>query len=184
MASWHIITALWLIWLLFWLVSAIDTKRTVRREGNWSVSVFLLFVVLYAAFARVGGPLRHHLMPSPAWIAPTAVILCAIGLGFSIWARVVLGRNWSSTPTIKEGHELIQAGPYRLVRHPIYTGLLLAAFASCLYSHRVMDAIIFAAVLLALIPKMRTEERLMLEQFPEAYPEYMKRTKALIPFIL
>jgi protein-S-isoprenylcysteine O-methyltransferase Ste14 len=183
MSDWHVIRALWLIWLLFWLVSAIGTKRTMRRESNWTV-MLLLVVGLYAVFARVGGPLRHHLVPSAAWIAPTSVILCAIGLGFSIWARVVLGRNWSSTPAIKEGHELIQTGPYRLVRHPIYTGLLLASFATCLYSHRVMDAIIFAAVLLALIPKMRTEESLMLEQFPEAYAEYKEHTKALIPFIL
>jgi len=95
-----------------------------------------------------------------------------------------LGSNWSADPSIKEGHELIERGPYRLVRHPIYSGFLLALAGTGLGSGRVMHLYIVGISLMGMCLKLRIEESLMLRQFPQAYREYMRRTKALIPFVL
>src|ERR1017187_7501034 len=102
----------------------------------------------------------------------------ATGLAFAIWARHTLGRNWSGNPTVKEGHELVETGPYRLVRHPIYTGFLLAIAGTGIGSGQVMQLFIFGTAFVLLWAKLRIEESLMLRQFPQTYPGYMKRTKA------
>jgi len=115
------------------------------------------------------------------WAGITA---CATGVGFAIWARRTLGRNWSGGPQIKDGHELVTAGPYRLVRHPIYTGILLAILGTLIGSARVRELVILAVAVPGVCIKFSIEEKLMLRQFPQAYPEYKRRTKALIPFVL
>ena len=116
-----------------------------------------------------------------AW---TAAILCAIGLAFAIWARVTLGSNWSGVVTLKEGHELVERGPYRFVRHPIYTGILTMFFATALAQGHLSG---FAGTLLMFASfwiKLRDEEKLMLRQFDERYTEYQQRVKRIIPFVL
>src|SRR6185436_17634885 len=102
----------------------------------------------------------------------------------AIWARTVLGGNWSSSVTFKENHELIERGPYRLVRHPIYTGILTMTLGTAIVAGRVAAwlGLVFFFVLLWL--KSRKEEELLTKHFPEAYPAYKARTKALIPFLL
>ena len=107
----------------------------------------------------------------------------ATGLAFAIWARHTLGRNWSGNPTVKEGHELVETGPYRLVRHPIYTGFLLAIAGTGIGRGQVRQLFIFGTAFVLLWAKLRIEESLMLRQFPQTYPGYMKRTKALVPFL-
>jgi protein-S-isoprenylcysteine O-methyltransferase Ste14 len=117
-------------------------------------------------------------------IETIGVVLCMLGVAFAIWARNVLGENWSGAPQIKEGHELIQAGPYRLVRHPIYTGILLAMFGTGFGFGRIQSLVLFLFCFAALWLKLKVEESLMSQQFPEAYPAYRKKTKALIPYLL
>ncbi len=176
---------LWLAWAAYWALSAIGNKPTAyRAKAGWKYSSFLAAIALFALFSLFPHLFRHRLLPPGAPLKISGAALTALGLAVSVWARVMLGRNWSATPTIKEGHDLIQAGPYRFVRHPIYTGLLLAIFGTCLANGRVRDLVIFAAITLILIGKLLTEESLMLRQFPEAYPTYRKRTKALIPFVI
>ncbi len=118
----------------------------------------------------------------PAGVQALGAVLCVAGIAFAIWARWHLGRNWSATPSIKEGHELVASGPYRFVRHPIYTGIILALLGSALTNSVIWVAffIIFTINFIARIP---IEERYMLQLFPGEYPEYKKRTKALIPFV-
>jgi protein-S-isoprenylcysteine O-methyltransferase len=125
---------------------------------------------------------QRLLPPSEAWLY-IGLVLTAGGLGFTIWARRVLGTNWSAMPTIKKDHELIERGPYRLVRHPIYTGLLLAMFGTCLAGGRVWNAYMVGMAALVLIVKLKAEEALLAGQFPEAYLEYRRRVKAIIPFL-
>src|SRR5215831_14433388 len=120
-----IIRACWIIFVAVWIIAAVSTKRAVYRESRaqrLTYSLFL-FVGCYLVFAsrRWGSPFG---LPSNAFVAWTAAGLCCWGLVFSIWARLTLGRNWSGTVTLKEEHELVERGPYRFVRHPIYTGLL------------------------------------------------------------
>ncbi|HUI40249.1 MAG TPA: isoprenylcysteine carboxylmethyltransferase family protein, partial [Methanothrix sp.] len=124
-----------------------------------------------------------ELFPSSLVIQATGVVLCAAGITFAIWARYILGTNWSRNPEIKVGHELVTAGPYRFVRHPIYTGIILAILGSSLVDGRLRDLVLLAMVTLAFFMRSRIEERLMMRQFPEAYSEYKKNVKSLIPFV-
>ncbi|MBU6142132.1 isoprenylcysteine carboxylmethyltransferase family protein [Patescibacteria group bacterium] len=113
------------------------------------------------------------------WIA---ACLTMLGVLFAIWARIHLGRNWSSVPTAKEGHELITSGPYRFVRHPIYTGILFAAFGAAL-TGSLFGIGIFILVCAIFLRRISKEEHIMLGLFPNTYPGYQTRTKRLIPFV-
>ncbi len=114
----------------------------------------------------------------------SAVTLIALGLVFAIWARHALGGNWSGSVTVKEGHELVQDGPYRWVRHPIYTGVLVMILGTGLAAGRVHGLLAFPIALAALWLKSRMEERWMAAQFADRYATYRSRTWALIPFVL
>jgi protein-S-isoprenylcysteine O-methyltransferase Ste14 len=111
-------------------------------------------------------------------------VLTLAGLLVAVWARVHIGRNWSGTITVKEDHDLITSGPYSLVRHPIYTGLLLALSAFALARGEWRGVIAVALAFWAFWRKLRIEERWMREQFGVAYEEYSRRVSALIPFVL
>jgi protein-S-isoprenylcysteine O-methyltransferase Ste14 len=176
--------ALWGGWLLFWLVSARGNKRTVTRSSPlWRLIVLVAVLVGWLGRRQFPEYFEQPLLPpSAAWIY-IGLVLTACGLGFTIWARRVLGTNWSAMPSIKEDHELILRGPYRLVRHPIYTGLLLAIFGSCLAGGRVWNLWVVGMAAILLIVKLKTEEALLARQFPEAYLQYRRRVKALIPFL-
>ena len=184
----EVIRACWMIFLAVWVVAAISTKRAVYRESRAQRLgyVLLLFVGCYLVFSgrRFGSPLNLRLLPPNAIIPWLAAVLCLAGLAFSIWARLTLGRNWSGTVTLKEGHELILRGPYRFVRHPIYTGLFAMILATAIaFGHLVA----FVGVLLAFVSfwiKLGYEEKVMLSQFPDQYAAYQKRVKRIIPFFL
>lgn len=108
--------------------------------------------------------------------------MVAAGLGLAVWARAHLGRNWSGIVTVKKDHALIRTGPYRIVRHPIYTGLLLALIgtAAAIDEWRVVVAVICA--LIGFLRKIQVEEKRMRENFPE-YSRYRQQTAALIPLL-
>ena len=131
-----IISGCWLVFVATWVLGALSTKRTVYRESRaqrlryWVLLVVACFLQLCGR--RLPYPLNIRVLPQLAPTAWAAAVLCVIGLGFAVWARVTLGRNWSGVVTLKEGHELVERGPYRLVRHPIYTGILTMFFATAL----------------------------------------------------
>jgi protein-S-isoprenylcysteine O-methyltransferase Ste14 len=116
-----------------------------------------------------------------AW---TGTFLCVIGLAFTVWARATLGRNWSGTVTLKESHELVDRGPYRLVRHPIYTGLLTMFVATVIALGHLAGIIGAVLVFVSFWIKLSHEEKLMLKQFPDQYAAYQQRVKRIIPFLL
>jgi protein-S-isoprenylcysteine O-methyltransferase Ste14 len=181
----RIIFLLWAALALYWIVSAASAKTTTyRSKGGWLYSGLGVVLVLGAIYSVFPHLLRGRFVPPGASVLALGTALTALGIAIAIWARIFLGRNWSATPTIKEQHELIQTGPYRLVRHPIYTGLLLAILGTCLAKGQARDLVFLIAITIVLAFKLRAEEALMLRQFPEAYPEYRRRTKALIPFVL
>ena len=121
------------------------------------------------------------LVPRSAVWQALMIALVALGLSFSVAARVWLGRNWSSMVTVKHDHELIRSGPYALVRHPIYTGLL-AGSALMLGNWRALIG--FALIAGALVRKLRIEERFMAQQFGEEYARYREQVAMLVPFLL
>ena len=183
-----IVSGCWIVFVAIWLLAAISTKRTVHRESRaqrlryWVLLVTAYLLLIYGR--QLPYPLNLRIIPHAAPIAWTAVVLCIAGLLFALWARFILGRNWSSVVTLKEGHELVERGPYRFVRHPIYTGMLAMFFATALVQRHLAG---FVGVLLMFASfwiKLGLEENLMLQQFPERYPEYRQRTKRIIPFVL
>jgi len=184
----NIISGCWLVFVATWVIGALSTKRTVYRETRaqrlryWVWLVIACFLLLYGR--RLPYPLNLRIVPAMAPPACAAAVLCIIGLAFAFWARVTLGRNWSGVVTLKEGHELVERGPYRFVRHPIYTGILTMFFATALALGHVAG---FAATLLMFASfwiKLCVEEQLMLQQFPHRYAVYRRRVKRIIPFVL
>jgi protein-S-isoprenylcysteine O-methyltransferase Ste14 len=178
---------LWLTWLSYWLISAGNAKRTVRRETfaqRASHTLPFVAAAVLLSFPQGFPFLCHRLFPLNLvtyWIG-TGLLLA--GLLFTVWARVILGRNWSGTVTVKENHELIQTGPYRWVRHPIYTGLLAAFLGSALAEDLWSSALAMVIVSAALWVKLLREEAWMRETFGEKYVSYCARTARLVPFLL
>jgi len=175
----------WLIFIVYWAISAVGVKRDIKMKPNWTeyivrlVAFLLLIWILVTQPALLNWGQAFFLNPWTQWIG---VIFCGIGIVFTIWARMHLGKNWSGIPKLKENHELVIMGPYRFVRHPIYTGVILALIGSALAGGIawVLICLVFSVMF---IGRVSVEEKLMQHQFPNQYPEYKKRTKALIPFI-
>ncbi len=177
--------AMWLVWLVYWLLSARGAKRTARSESRLSrlshVGPLVLVGVLLSSPIGVVPVLDERFLPHVEWIYGVAAAVTAAGLLFTVWARSWLGANWSATVTVKQGHDLITGGPYALVRHPIYTGALLAIAGSALAVGEWRAVAGLTIAVLAFWRKLVLEERWMLQEFGPAYEEYRRRVPALVP---
>jgi protein-S-isoprenylcysteine O-methyltransferase Ste14 len=186
--AFDIIRGCWLVFVTIWVLAALSTKRTVYRESRaqrlryWVLLVIACFLQLYGR--QLPYPLNMRVVPHVAPTAWAAAVLCVIGLVFAVWARVTLGRNWSGVVTLKEGHELMERGPYRIVRHPIYTGILTMFFATALAQGHFFGFVGALLMFVSFWIKLGDEEKLMLQQFPERYADYRRRTKRIIPFVV
>jgi protein-S-isoprenylcysteine O-methyltransferase len=184
----EVIRGCWLTFVIVWLLAALWTKRSVYRESG-SQRLRYTLPILAAYFLLTNGgrmpyPLNLRVGPHTAIVAWAGMILSVAGLGFAIWARVVIGRNWSGTITLKEDHQLIERGPYRLVRHPIYTGILSMSVATAIVLGHLAGFIGVVIVFAGFWSKLIREEKVMLNQFPDKYGAYRQRVKRLIPFVL
>ena len=181
----YLFTGLWFCWAAYWLATAFGTKTTVRHESLWSRVTHIgpLFVAfLLLSLPRVPNPLlEQRFLPRSAGWFWLGAAMTAAGLLFTVWARVHLGRNWSGTVTIKEQHELITSGPYSLVRHPIYTGLLLAFTGSAVAFGEWRGLVAMLIAVPALWWKLSLEESWLQQEFGEVYAAYRRRVAALIP---
>ena len=184
------VSLIWAAWLLYWFVSAFGTKRAARVDSlgmmlAYRVPLLLGFMLLFAArpWTGVEWLWRDFLPASVAW-SWLGLFALLLGVGFACWARVALGRNWSATVQLKQDHELVVAGPYRWVRHPIYTGILLGLVGTALVVGEWRGVLALVLVAGAFWRKLRHEEAWMRERFGAAYVDYMQRTKALIPGLL
>ena len=180
---------LWLALGILWLVMALTAKRTARTQspGSRILQITPEILAFTLLFARVPWPqwLRWRFVPeSSIAIAWAGLALTAAGIGFAIWARLFLGRNWSGRVTVKERHELIQTGPYSIVRHPIYSGFLLAILGTALVQGQLRSLLALPIAALGWGFKLRLEESFMAQQFGNAYLDYKRRVKALVPFVV
>ncbi len=179
---------LWIVFGSFWVLAAFVQKRNARRQSIGSrliqMSIILLVLVPFFVEGRRVGPLYRHLYPNVLVVQYFGVLLMFLGFGFAVWARFVLGRNWSGIVTVKEDHTLITRGPYAWVRHPIYTGILLALLGTALTLGTTVNLVEVPVVAFALWLKLRIEEKFMLETFGEQYTAYGRRVKALIPHVI
>ncbi len=183
-----VIRVCWIIFIIVWSLGMARTKRTIYRESSaeraryWLVLVIgYLLVIKSSALPPPFNWLVVSHRTSSSW---GGVFLCVCGLVFAIWARLILGRNWSGVITLKEDHELIERGPYRVVRHPIYTGIL-AMFAGTAIALGYFGGFLgFLLVFVSFWVKLNREEDLMLEHFPAKYAAYQRRVKRIIPFLV
>ncbi len=183
----------WATFVLYWLVSLFAVKRTIEKPARGGRS--LLLVILLAAFAigaffsmESGSQLPNYLnailLPQSLTLRLVADSITLCGLVVALWARTVLGSNWSGLVALKENHELVERGPYHYVRHPIYSGLLLMSLGTAIWFDRVIELVTFFVLLVLFWGKALAEEQLLTKHFPDAYPQYKKRVKALIPFLV
>ncbi|MGH8101369.1 MAG: methyltransferase family protein, partial [Chthoniobacterales bacterium] len=183
-----VIRGCWLTFVIVWMLAAVSTKRSLYRESQSQRLSYVLPIVA-AYFLLVNGgrlpyPLNLRIVQHTAIAAWAGMILCVAGLGFAIWARVVIGHNWSGAVTLKEEHELVEHGPYRLVRHPIYTGILSMFVATAIMLGHLAGCVGIVIAFASFWIKLIREEKVMLNQFPDKYTVYRQRVKRLIPFVL
>jgi protein-S-isoprenylcysteine O-methyltransferase Ste14 len=175
----------WALILVVWIVSYFNTRKAVRHAKPMlqvvaTSLIALAFVLLFQR--RAHGILATRLTDVPAPVAALAAAVCLGAVGFAIWARLTLGRNWSGAlASVGENHELVVEGPYRYVRHPIYAGFLIAMLATAVTIGTLASYLSVLLALLAFLMRIFMEEALMLSQFPEAYRAYRAKTAALIP---
>ncbi len=185
--SHFVIIGCWIIFLAWWLVSARRVKATAERQ-SWAsafahrIPVGLSYVLLLNP--GLPPPLNLVLTPRADWAHAAGAVVCVFGLFVTVWARRTLAGNWSSTVTFKLGHELVTAGPYHFVRHPIYTGLLLMCLGSAIDIGRLRGWLGLALMFTGFWIKLKQEESLLLRHFPDDYPAYKKQVKALVPFVI
>jgi len=182
-----ICSALWMVLWLVWLVAWLRTKRTQQRVDFGSrllygLPVFLAFYLLFGAHLPLLW-LKSRIIPRDVWLDGLAVLLTATGIAFAIWARFYIGANWSSAVSIKVDHQLIRTGPYAWVRHPIYSGLLLAMIGTALARSEPRGVFALILLWLGFWIKSRMEEGFMRKTFGEEYQEYSRSTGALVPRI-
>jgi protein-S-isoprenylcysteine O-methyltransferase Ste14 len=130
------------------------------------------------------GPLSHRLWPPSLLVVLAGFGLTVVGVAFAIWARETLGRYWSGTITLKEGHRVIKTGPYSLARHPIYTGVLVAFVGMALARRDIASFVGVALIAVGMVRKIVIEEKLLSEHFGSEYLAYKQQVKTIIPFIL
>lgn len=176
--------ALALVWLPGYFLSK-PAVRTPHRARQRITTVLLVagYVLLFARRTAWLGAAAAPVTPHLPLLAQIGLAVDLAGIALAIWARLTLGGNWSGLITVKRGHELVQRGPYAVIRHPIYTGLLVAMAGTALTIGRLSSYAGVACGLAAFLMRVRDEDALLAEEFPDAHRTYRARTKALIPFV-
>lgn len=170
-------------WIGFWIYWLVASRTAKTGRSGWTrfagVRLGIILVVLFLLRLRV---LKGSAATSNAWLLGIGTAIFVLGLALAVWARVYIGRNWGMPMSRKDEPELVTTGPYHTVRHPIYTGIILAmAGTTIAVSLYWLVAVAVLAAYFGFSAVM--EERYMAEQFPNSYSEYKRSTKMLIPFV-
>ena len=187
----RVVGYLWVAFILCWLILRQFNKKASRTPWRAALGLRLavlagvaVFIILRrhgmgGLFITLNDAQTLHIGTAGQWLG---VGLCLVGFGFAFWARIHIGRNWGMPMSLRQGHELVTSGPYTHVRHPIYSGLMLAMIGSAL-AVGALWLLLFVVYFTYFIVAARSEEKMMLAHFPDAYPAYRRRTKMLIPFV-
>lgn len=176
-----VIIAGWVAFWIYWLAAAVGVKAGRPRSARFvGLRVGVLLVILTLIRLRV---FKGHSAATDPWLDGIGLMLFALGLAVAVWARLYLGRNWGMPMTQKEHPELVTTGPYRIVRHPIYTGMLLAMVGTTIAVNP-YGLVVVLAVGTYFVYSALAEERFMASRFPDTYQAYRRSTKMLIPFVL
>lgn len=175
----------WIVFFVYWIVAARSVNPMRSQEPSARRIIYLLLIaitlILFNADLPYFGPLNRRFVPLSYWIALAGTLLTAAGIAFAIWARNHIGKFWSASVSIREGHQLIRSGPYSRIRHPIYTGILVALAGSALAAGTYRAALAFLIILLSLIYKARLEEALLTREFGPAFADHRRHTGFFLP---
>jgi protein-S-isoprenylcysteine O-methyltransferase Ste14 len=181
----YLIDAPWIIFLAYWLLASLRVNKIERHEppGEKLLRIaasVAAFVLLYNDDPRFG-ILNRRFLPWRLWIFAVGAALTWAGVAFAIWARIHIGRYWSASVALKAGHELVRTGPYSRIRHPIYTGMLMALAGTALAVGRYRGIVAFAIILASFVWKSKREEALLAGQFGAAFDEHRRHRGFFLP---
>jgi protein-S-isoprenylcysteine O-methyltransferase Ste14 len=176
-----VISGIWIAFWIYWLVASLSSKATRTRSGSF-VAIRVAVILVILALDRAGLLMRQSAASHNPWLQVVGLALFLLGLALAVWARIYLGRNWGTPMSEKADPELVTTGPYRYVRHPIYSGIILGMIGTAVTVglHWLVVAVFLGAFF---VYSAIVEEHIMGRLFPDAYPVYMRSTKMLIPFI-
>jgi protein-S-isoprenylcysteine O-methyltransferase Ste14 len=181
-----VIIVCWIIFWAYWLISAFGSKKNatsqVKRFFSIRISIFVLAVILFRFLNVQNYSFQNRIVTSNVGLLSAGLIIFILGLLLAVWARVSLGKNWGMPMTQKQNPELVTAGPYKYIRHPIYSGILVAMLGAAI-SSSIFWLTIFAITAIYFIYCAVAEEKIMIEQFPKDYPAYKGKTNMLFPFV-
>lgn len=184
----EMVAFLWLAFVLYWVIAARGGPRVKMRQGGGSRAVQIALV--WSGYALLWGfvvpfaALRRRFVPHLPAVAIAGVLVTFAGVALAIWARWHLGKFWSSVVTLREGHQLIRSGPYARLRHPIYSGIVLASAGTALVFGEYRCLVAVGLVLLGFAAKARTEDALLAREFGEPYEQYRRQAGFLLPRLL
>jgi len=186
-----VVFLLFLLWggfLACWWIMALrnrtSLKRVPSRFGFLTTPVVPAGILLVAVGVLAPDLYAVRVIPDLLPVVIAGLIVVVIGMGFAIRARLHLGKNWSSRPAIRENHTITRTGPYAIVRHPIYTGILTALLGTAIATGSLLVFVCFPVILVLFTVKIRMEEQFLLEEFGEEYERYRNDVKALVPYVL
>jgi protein-S-isoprenylcysteine O-methyltransferase Ste14 len=183
----EVVTACWLMVAAAWLLTLYRLKPigNASRSGTWEMLMLTCAAVLLFTENPQLALLQARYLPEQAPLVGLGLVLTAAGATFAIVARLYLGRNWSAVAILRQNHELISTGPYRLVRHPIYTGMLTAAVGTAIVFGETRDLLALPLIIVGFWRKARSEERLLMSNFGDRYAAYRQKVRgAIVPYVL
>ena len=182
------LACIWLPFWVYWFISAARTRSPAKSRQPFPPLLIVTFLLILGwallAGASPSGLLAERVIPGGSGIDLSGIAVTMLGLCLAVWARVHLGRNWSSRPTIRVGHTLVRTGPYRFVRNPIYTGLLVAYAGTAVVIGAFWAFALILVLLASFLVRIREEEKILLGEFGEEYEKYRREVRALIPWLL
>ena len=184
----YTLLVIWAGFFAYWLYSARRDRAPYKRKSSRFSILTLAAVPAFLWLIIVGqfAPwlLDTSFLPDTLPVAIVGILFVLCGAGFAIWARIHLGKNWSGQPAIRVDQKIVRTGPYSIVRHPIYTGLLIGIAGSAIATVSVTALIILVIIFVVFVLKSRIEEKFLQEEFGEEYEQYRREVKGLIPFVL
>jgi protein-S-isoprenylcysteine O-methyltransferase Ste14 len=183
--AWQWASYFWCLLAVVWLVMFFGMKKSKKLEGwgeraQHELLLFFAFWLLFEGWWH-GGWLDYRVVPHVFEVWTMGLALTAVGVGISVWARLSLGSNWSGVVTLKKDHQLVRTGLYRWIRHPIYTGILLAMVGTAMIAANLRACLAVVLALVTLYFKARREERFLREEFGASFEEHSRRTGMFLP---
>lgn len=184
------LSLIWISLLLFWILSGRNNKQSIHKESFFKR--FLLYWLPLLIAMLLLGPgewfghslIRENFVEHTNLVGGIGLLISFMGLLIACWSRYLLGKNWSLSVQKKENHELIKSGPYSILRHPIYTGILLIFIGNTIIVGDYRGIIAVLIVFISFWFKLKKEEKWLIEIFGEDYHNYKKTTKAILPYLL